>query len=162
MDEDAVDFALVAWREDGDWHAEPIPKDRAVSLSALEDFARRRQGESGSVVLVSVSDDFFAAMRIQGRRTRLLLSDLGPALEWELGEEIAERLELDLDDDEIDDLPDGEPAGDLSLLADYNVSADDLDLLCADLEMYPDEQVGSIAARIGFGELLGQVLEVYA
>ena len=57
-------------------------------------------------------------------------------------------------------LDDIEPAGDLTLLADFGLSPADIDLLCGDPELYPDEQIGSIAARIGFAQELTSLLDV--
>ena len=53
-----------------------------------------------------------------------------------------------------------EPAGDLTLLSDLGLAAQDVDLLCSDPELYPDEQIGSIAARVGFGREPSAVLDV--
>ena len=32
-------------------------------------------------------------------------------------------------------------------------------MLCEDLDLYPDEQIGSVAARLGFGEQYEAVVE---
>lgn len=157
MDETGIDFAIVAWREDARWYVDLVPEKSADSLEALELFARQRQGEFGSLAFVSVAEEFFVAMRIQGDRTRILLSDVAAIFDWPVAEAVADRLELDIEDDE--DFADGEPAGDLTLLLDLGLTAADLEQLCGDLEMFPDEQIGSIAARLGFGEQFGSVLE---
>ncbi len=158
MDSLGVDFAFVAWREDDRWNLVQAPQSAADSLPELADFARRHQGESGSVAFVSVADEFFVCLRIQGATVRVLLSDVTAALDWPIAEEAAEMLGVDIDDlEEIDDI---EPAGDLKLLADLGLAVADVDLLCADPELYPDEQIGSIAARIGFGRELTSMLDV--
>ena len=43
------------------------------------------------------------------------------------------------------------PAGDLEIFADLGMSSMELAAICSDLELYPDEMLGQIAARIGFG-----------
>lgn len=156
-EEASIDFAILAWREDQTWNVDLVPPRSADSLSVLERFARQRQGDSGSLAFVSVGEEFFIAMRIQGARTRLLLSDVTAILDWAEAEEVADRLELDIEDE--DDLVEGEPVGDLNLFADFGVSATDLDHLCSDLEMFPDEQISSIAARAGFGPQFSSVLD---
>jgi putative tRNA adenosine deaminase-associated protein len=157
MDQAGVDFAVVAWREEGVWSLVPAPSRAADSVEELEEFARLRQGEAGSLAFVSVAEEFFVAIRIQGLRTRFLLSDVGAVFDWSIADEVAERLELDIDEEA--DVQDGEPAGDLTLLADFGMSAADIDLLCADLELYPDEQIAAIARKVGFSDLLAPLLD---
>lgn len=158
MDEAGVDFAVVAWCEEGDWHVASAPSAAADRLPELADYARRRQGESGSLAFVSVADEFFVCLRIQGSRVRLLLSDVTAALDWPIADEAAEMLGVDVED--LEEAEEIEPAGDLTLLSDLGLAAHDVDLLCSDPELYPDEQIGSIAARIGFGRELSAVLDV--
>ena len=38
------------------------------------------------------------------------------------------------------------------------MSTDELTLLCEDLDLYPDEVLGSVAKRIGFGELFANLV----
>ena len=157
MDEAGVDFAIVAWQEDGVWTVVQVPEGPADSLEGLEEYARQRQGDSGALALVSVAEEFFVAIRVQGSRTRLLLSDVSAALDWPLAEDVVDRLDLEIEDD--DDVVEGEPAGDLTLLADYRLTPADVDQLCGDLELFPDEQIASIAARAGFGEQFSTILD---
>lgn len=157
MDEAGVDFAIVAWQEDADWTVVQVPEGPADSLEALETYARQHQGEAGAVALVSVAEEFFVAIRVQGSRTRLLLSDVSAALDWPFAEDVADRLGLEIEDD--DDVAEGELAGDPTLLADFRLTPADLDQLCGDLELFPDEQLASIAARAGFGEQFTAILD---
>jgi putative tRNA adenosine deaminase-associated protein len=158
MDAVGVDFAFVAWREDGRWTVVNTPEGLADSLEDLEEFARKRQGETGSVAFVSVADEFFVCLRIQGARTRVFMSDVAAALDWPVAEEAADLLGLDLE--AVEDIDDLEPAGDLQLLSDLGVAAAELDLLCSDPELYPDEQIGAIADRIGFAADIRSIMEV--
>jgi putative tRNA adenosine deaminase-associated protein len=158
MDQAGVDFAFVAWREEGRWSLAAAPSDVADSLARLVDWARRHQGETGSLAFVSVADEFFVCVRVQGARTRILLSDVTSALDWPLAEEAAEMLGLDLD--EIEEVEDVEPAGDLTLVQDLGVAPAEIDALCGDPDLYPDEQIAAIASRIGFGEELASQLDV--
>ncbi|MDZ7578507.1 MAG: tRNA adenosine deaminase-associated protein [Candidatus Nanopelagicales bacterium] len=150
MDESGVDFAFVATSEDGNWVVTQVLPPAADSLDELISCARQRQGQSGALAFVSVADEFFVAIRLQGSRTRVLLSDANAIFDWPIAEDAAELLGLEIDDDE--ELPDVEPAGDLKLFADLGLSAPDLDLLCTDPELYPSEQIGAISAKLGFGE----------
>ena len=74
--------------------------------------------------------------------------DVGTAiLDWELAAEVADVIGLDIDEDELEDF---EPIGDLSLFADFGFDSTELALLCGDVDLYPDEQVRTIAKRMGF------------
>jgi putative tRNA adenosine deaminase-associated protein len=67
-----------------------------------------------------------------------------------------------LDDDndaEPDDLETVQPAGDLDIFADLGVSAMEVAAVCGDLELYPDEMLAQIAARIGFGPQFDQAVD---
>lgn len=97
-------------------------------------------------------------LRIQGATIRVLLSDVTAALDWPIADEAAEMLGVDIDD--LEELEDIEPAGDLKLLTDFGLSVADIDHLCSDPELYPDEQISSIAARIGFAGELSSLLDV--
>jgi putative tRNA adenosine deaminase-associated protein len=157
MNEAGVDFAIVAWQEEGTWTVVQVPEGSAGSLEDLELYAGQRQGDSGALTLVSVAEEFFIALRVQGSRSRFLLSDVSASLDWPLAEDVTERLGLEIEDD--DEVVEGDPAGDLTLLADFRLSPADVDQLCGDLELFPDEQIASIAARAGFGEQFSAILD---
>ena len=89
-----------------------------------------------------MDEDCFLLVRVVGRRTRVLLSDITAAEEWELA---ATALELlGLPDPEDDD--DQAPAGDLDLLGDLGMHAEDMGVLLDDLDLYPDEMLSEMAA----------------
>ena len=89
---------------------------------------------------------------------RLLLSDIGAALEYPLAAQAVDVLELDLPDDD-EDLDEVEPVGDISFAADLGMPVNELELLLDDPELYPDEQVMAIASRLGFDAQLTAALE---
>ena len=84
-----------------------------------------------------------------GARTRVLLSDITAAGEWELAGSAVEFLGLPMPEDEDDQVP----AGDLDLLGDLGMSAMDLGVLLDDTDLYPDEMLSEVARALGFGEL---------
>ena len=55
----------------------------------------------------------------------------------------------DLDEDDEEPVP----AGDLGLLWDLGMAADDMGELLDDDELFPDEALSDIARQLGFGEL---------
>ena len=152
---EGVDFALVAYREEGVWQVEELEKD---TVSDLDDFTaelRRYPGDGGSLGLVSIDEDFFLLVRVLGAETRLLLSDVTAATDWPLAASVVDHLDLPLPDDDEDQ----EPAGDLGILADLGLGAMDMGALLDEVDLYPDEMLGDIAVKLGFGreydELVG-------
>jgi putative tRNA adenosine deaminase-associated protein len=153
----ATDFAVAAYREEGRWVVETLPPNAADGLDRLVHALRQQPGEAGSIGLVSVADDFFVAVRVFGEDERILLSDVTAAQDWPIAREVLDRLELPLPDD--DDLEQVQPAGDLGVFADMGVPAMDVAMLCEDPDLYPDEILGSIASRLGFGEEFEQTID---
>lgn len=153
-DVDAIDFAIVAYREEGVWQLQEIVDDVLDSVDTLAAALRRFPGDGGAIGVVAIDEDFFVLLRVAGARTRILLSDVTAADEWELARSALEALDLPLPDDEDDQ----EPAGDLALLADLGLPAMDLGLLLDDFDLYPDEMVSEIARKLGFGPLFDKTV----
>lgn len=142
-----VDFAVVVFREDGHWQVGALPHRAAESLESLVAVVRQQPSEGPVFALTSYGDDFFLAVRPEGEEVRLLLSDSTAAHEWPIAGEVLDALDEPLpdEDDEV------EPAGDLDIFADLGMGAMELTAVCSDIEQYPDEMLGQVAARIGFG-----------
>jgi putative tRNA adenosine deaminase-associated protein len=64
-----------------------------------------------------------------------------------------------VEEDVADDEDEVEPAGDLDIFADFGMDAMELSAVCSDLELYPDEMLSQIAARIGFGPQFESVVD---
>ena len=144
-----VDFALVAFLDDGDWQVQQIAAPAFDSIDALSHALRQVSGEDGAVGMVAVDEDFFVLVRVTGARTRVLLSDVTAADQWELAQSAIDFLGLPPPEDDDVEVP----AGDLDLLGDLGLHAIDLGALLDDVELYPDEMLSDIARRLGFGEL---------
>lgn len=157
MDDDAVDFAVAAWREDGVWQVVLLPPRAGDSLDALVAALRAQPGEGGVLGLVSVAEEIFLLVRVLGEDVRLLVSDVYAAEEWPLGLDVLDRLGVPSPDDDEGEEP--QPAGDLRIVDDFGVGPVELELLLDDEEMWPDEQLATIASRIGFGEQFDAALE---
>lgn len=156
---DNVDFALAAWREDGRWSVASLPPRASESVESYVAALRQLTGEGGVIGFVAVDEEFFIAVRVMPDGIlRLMLSDLNAAYEFALAEEVAEMLDVELPEDE-EELDEVEPIGDLGFAADLGLPIEEVELLLADLDLYPDEQVTSIANRMGFGEQLTATLE---
>ena len=144
-----VDFALAAFREDGVWQLQEIASPAFDSIDALAHALRQVSGEEGAVGMVAVDEDFFVLVRVDGPTTRVLLSDVTAADEWELAQSAIAFLGLPPPEDDDVEVP----AGDLDLLADLGVHAVEMGALLDDVELYPDEMLSEIARRLGFGKL---------
>ena len=148
---DSVDFALAAFHADGAWQVQDIASPAFESVETLAHALRRLPGDGGAVAMVAVDEDFFVIVRVQGPATKVLLSDITAADEWELAQSALAFLGLPVFGDPDDE--DVAPAGDLGLLADLGMSAMDMGVLIDDDDLYPDEMLSEVARSVGFGEL---------
>ena len=146
---DAVDFALAAYREEGVWQVQELVHDMLVDLDTLAHALRRFPGDGGAVGMVAIDEDFFIVVRVAGASTRVLLSDITAADEWELARSVVDFLALP----DVEEEDDQVPAGDLDLLGDLGMHAMDLAVLIDDFDLYPDEMLSEVARRLGFGRL---------
>ncbi len=144
-----VDFAVAAFREDGEWEVQEIASPAFDSIESLSHALRQVATDDAAVAMVAVDEDFFVLVRVDGPKTRVLLSDVTAADEWELAQSAIAFLGLPPPEDDDVEVP----AGDLSLLDDLGVHASDLGALLDDVELYPDEMLSEIARGLGFGEL---------
>jgi putative tRNA adenosine deaminase-associated protein len=153
-----VDFALVAYREDEQWQVGELPARAAEDLRSLLAAVRQQPSDGVRLALCSYGDDFFLAVRPgQHDAVRVLISDVTAAGEWPVAQQVVDVLEesgVALDDDET-----VAPAGDLEIFADLGLGSMELSLICSDLEQYPDEMLGQIAARIGFGPQFAKAVD---
>ena len=144
-----VDFAVVAFREDGQWQVGPLPHRAAEDMTGLVAALRQQPTEGALLALCSYGDDFFLVLRPDGSDMRLMVSDVTAIGEWPIAREALELVGEEVPDE--DDFEHVAPAGDLEIFADFGLGSMELAAVCSGLELYPDEMLGQIAARIGFG-----------
>jgi putative tRNA adenosine deaminase-associated protein len=151
---DGVDFAVAAYREEGEWQVVELVHDVLTDVERLSAALRRFPGDGGAIGLVAIDEDFFLIVRVAGPVVRLLLSDITAADEWELARSAVEELGLPepLDEDEQ------VPAGDLDILGDLGMAAMDMAVLLDDFDLYPDEMLSDVARRAGFGPLFDEAV----
>ena len=144
MDPEALDFAVAVWREEGAWQADALPARTTDSLDALVSALRAQPGEEGVLGFVSIAEDFFLAVRILGDDSRFLLSDVDG------GARLAARARGGGADGPADAR--GRRAGrrddrraTCGSSTTWGSGTDELDLLCGDLDLYPDEMLASVA-----------------
>jgi len=155
---EGVDFVLVAYREEGLWQLQELEAEKAADVDEFAVELRRYPGDGGALGLVSIDEDFFLLVRVLGAEVRLLLSDVTAATDWPIARSVVDHLELPPPDDEEYQ----EPAGDLGIVADLGMGAMDMGALLDDYELYPDEMLGDIASRLGFGRLYDEIVGVPA
>jgi putative tRNA adenosine deaminase-associated protein len=141
---DDIESSIVFWREEGIWQVSSIPARSAVSMDALISALSRFPGEGGVFGAVTVRDDFFLLVRESGQGRWILLSDGAASWDWSLAEEAVDM--LGLSDEDVEEF---EPAGDARLLEEFGMKGEELELLCSDEDLYPDEQLATIAERLG-------------
>ncbi len=152
--DDGIDFALAAYREEGIWQLDELVHEVRGDVESLAHALRRFPGDGGAVGLIAVDEDFFLILRVAGATTRILLSDITAADEWELAASAVEALGLPDPEDEDEPVP----AGDLDLLGDLGIGAMDMGVLLDDVDLYPDEMLSDIARRLGFGQLFDEAV----
>jgi putative tRNA adenosine deaminase-associated protein len=149
-DVDALDFAIVVYREDDRWEAEMLPVGLTEDLRGLIHALRQQPSMGATIGLVAVGDDFFVALRVFGEHVDVFLSDITASWDWPLARQVLELLDVSVPEEEELDMV--LPAGDLSIFSDLGLDEMELGALSGDLELLPDEVLSSIAARLGFSQ----------
>ena len=157
---EGIDFAVVAYREEGVWQVDQIAEDKIEDLDSLVAELRRWPGDGGALGMLSIDEDFFLLVRVQGSRTKVLLSDVTAALDWPIARSAVDFLDIPLPEAEDED--EQVPAGDPGIVADLGLGVMDMGVLLDDFELYPDEMLSDIAARLGFGQKFDEVVGVPA
>ena len=151
---DGVDFALAAYREEGLWQVQDLAHDVLVDVDTLTHALRRFPGDGGALGMVAIDEDFFLVVRVAGASTRVLLSDITAADEWEIAASAVDHLGLPAPEEDDAQVP----AGDLDLLGDLGMPAMDMGVLLDDFDLYPDEMLSDVARRLGFGVLFDEAV----
>ena len=146
-------FGVAVTREDTTWRCSLLAPELLDDLDGVIT-GLRRVATSG----LAIDDEFFVIVRpIPGGAT-LLLSDATAGLDYDIAADVLDLLQVQIpEDDEVDDDP--WPEGDLGLLADLGVAEQEMQLIVDDVDLYPDEQLAMIAARCGFADAFGAILE---
>ena len=145
---DGIDFAVAAYREEGVWQVQEVADTVLTDIETLSHALRRLPGDGGAVGMIAIDEDFFVMVRVAGPQTRVLLSDVTAADEWDLARSAVEHLHLPFPEEEDEQVP----AGDLDIVGDLGMHAMDMGVLIDDFELYPDEMLSDIARRLGFGQ----------
>jgi putative tRNA adenosine deaminase-associated protein len=150
-------FAVRVSRADAGWAVQLLAHDAGDELPVLE----RALGEPGTggwpgpFVLVVDSRLYFVVLRHgPGGMVRALISD-ATMQEWLLAAEVVERYGIAVDEEgAFDDDESGWPGGDLDVFADDGLPAEELRPIVTADDLWADEMVTRIAARLGFADEL--------
>ena len=151
-------FGVAVVREEGKWRCEPMGRKCLNNLATAETELRELRSAGAVFGLLDVDDEFFVIVRPAPSGTRLLLSDATAALDYDIAAEVLDKLDADLD---TEDLEDSDPfeEGDLGLLSDIGLPEAVLSIIVDETDLYADEQLGRIAREMGFAEELSAVLD---
>jgi putative tRNA adenosine deaminase-associated protein len=155
--ETAGSWAVRVSRPGTGWRVEMLAADAGDELPALE----RALGDPGAedwpgpFVVVVDSRLYFVVLRHgPGGLVRALISD-ATMQEWLLAAEVVERYGIAVDaEGAFDDDETGWPGGDLDVFADDGLPADQLRAIVTADDLWADEMVVAIAARLGFADEL--------
>ena len=151
-------WAVAVTREEGRWRAVAMDRGSLADLDSAISALRGLRSTGAVLGMLDVDDEFFVLVRPTPGGVALLLSDAVAALDYDVAADVLDLLRLDVpDEDDVDDDP--WPEGDLSLLADLGVPADELAVLVDEIDLYPDEHLTAIARRCGFAEELAKIVE---
>ena len=151
----SVDFAVVAYRDEGDWSVGELPGRALDDVDTICRELRRYPGETGALAMISVDEDFVLVVRVQGELVRVLLSDATAATDWALARSAVRHLGVHVDDDD-----DQAPAGDLGIVADMGFRAAEMGALLDDYDLNTEEEQSPDARRIGFGDKFDEIVDL--
>ena len=156
-------FAVAVYRDGGRWDCALLPPAVLADLDSCVAALRQQPSDGGPVALVDVADEFFVALRLSpSGRVRVLLSDVTAAEEWELARQALDLLDRSADGRGEADAPDDPeevwPAGDLGIFRDLGLDERELGAILDDVDLWADEMLAAVAARIGVGEPFARVL----
>ena len=151
-------WAVAVTREEGHWRAVAMDRGSLADLDSAITALRGLRSTGAVLGLLDVDDEFFVLVRPTPGGVSLLLSDAAAALDYDVAADVLDLLRLEVpDEDDVDDDP--WPEGDLGMLADLGVPADELAVLVDEIDLYPDEQLTAIARRCGFADELAGVVD---
>ena len=151
-------YAVAAIREEGRWRCARMAAEALVDLDAAITELRSLRSTGAVLGLLDVDDEFFVLLRPTPGGVALMVSDAVAALDYDVAADVLDLLRIDLPADE-DALDEPWPEGDLAILADLGLPADELEVLAGEPELWPDEQLAAIGRRCGFAAELAEVVD---
>lgn len=159
--DDVEGFAVAVVREDGSWKVSALEKSALYNLADAERQLLALRATGAVFGLLDVDDEFFIVVRPAPAGAQLLVSDATAGIDYDIAADALEAMNVEVPDLDPDDLDDVDPweEGDLGILADLGLPDAVMSVIVGDTDLYADEQVGMIAARLGFADELSKVLD---
>ncbi|EYT57561.1 tRNA adenosine deaminase-associated protein [Dietzia cercidiphylli] len=152
-DDAVTGSALGVLQAGGSWQITRLDDSALTSLDDAARQVRSLRTEGASFGLVDVDHEFFVILRPGPSGMRLMLSDATASLDYDLAADVLDELNVDLPDEDLEDAdPWGE--GDMAILEDVGLPPGVLEIIVSETDLYADEQLQSLAERMGFGEEL--------
>jgi len=156
-------FAVAVYREGGRWDCALLPPAVLEDLESCVAALRQQPAEGGPIALVDVADEFFVALRLApAGGVRVLLSDVTAAEEWHLARQALDLLGNAIEPETPADPEEVWPAGDLGIFRDLGLDEREFGTILEDVDLWADEMLTAVAARIGVGEPFARVLDSLA
>ena len=149
-----VDFAVAAWHEGGTWNLEMLSDP--YNLAAVIKELQNQQNNGGALALIAIDEEFFILVRVLGSHISLFISDVTCALDYEVANQFLDLADLPTPEEDDEPLP----GGHMDIISDLGMGHMELEALCDDTELFPDEQLEAIAKRLGFSEEFVELLEL--
>ncbi|MGB3301430.1 tRNA adenosine deaminase-associated protein [Gordonia sp. (in: high G+C Gram-positive bacteria)] len=159
--DDVDGFAVAVVREEAGWKVTALAPSALDSVDDAELQLRELRAPGAVFGLLDVDDEFFIIVRPSPAGARLVLSDATAAVDYDVAADVLDALHIDIPDLDPDELDDVDPweEGDLAILTDLGLPDAVLSIILGDTDLYADEQIGMIAARMGFADELSAVLD---
>jgi putative tRNA adenosine deaminase-associated protein len=151
-------FAVAVVREDGRWRCSSLDPKALTELDAAITELTKMRSTGASFGLLAVDDEFFVIVRPSPRGASLLLSDAAAALDYDIAADVLDLLRVDPPDEDDESVW---PEGELDILADLGLPAGELEVIVAEVDLYPDEQLQMIAQRCGFADEFAALLDEF-
>ncbi|MEV7541629.1 tRNA adenosine deaminase-associated protein [Streptomyces sp. NPDC089915] len=140
-------YAVAVARRDGHWQCTRLDRTALTGLDEAVAAVRGAGTPEPLCGLFNADEAFFLILRPTPAGTALLLSDARAAHRHTLAAQALDALGAALPDA---DAPDGVPAGDLGIVTDLGLTAQDMAAVLARPDGLPDDLLRTIAERCGF------------
>lgn len=156
-------YALAVARENEQWNILALDASALTDVDSAAKQVKNMRSAGPAFALLNVDDEFFIIIRPTPAGNRMLLSDATAAIDYEIAEQVLQRLNIDTPDLPPDQIADTEPwgEGDFGILEDVGLPEPIAEIIVSETDLYADEQLESIAERLGCEDELIQAASTW-